>query len=72
MLHDAYQGDKNIITFKGDHNTARPKFFYSSASIFLYTTLRVEELLTDKTRFTEEELLTRKQEIRESKRQKRE
>lgn len=42
LLHDAYQGDKNLITFAGDHNTARPQFLYDSASIFLYTTLRCE------------------------------
>ena len=39
-LHDAYQGDKNMLKFDGDHNSNRPSFFYDSASIFLYTTLQ--------------------------------
>lgn len=72
LLHESYCGDKNLITFKGDHNTARPRFFYDSASIFLYTTLRCEELLNDKTKFTPEQMETRKKEIREQKRVKRE
>ena len=35
-LHEAYQGDKNLIRFEGDHNSNRPSFFYSSVSIFLH------------------------------------
>ena len=46
-LHDAYQGDKNFIKFEGDHNSARPTFFYDSASIFLFTTLQCGQLLTE-------------------------
>ena len=35
-LHDAYSGEKNFVTFDGDHNTARPELWYDQASIFLY------------------------------------
>jgi len=33
-LHDKYSGEKNLINFEGDHNTARPNFFYDSVYIF--------------------------------------
>ena len=44
-LHDAYAGDKDFITFKGDHNSVRPQQFYSSALIFLLRALRWEHQL---------------------------
>ncbi|GMH35675.1 hypothetical protein BSKO_03543 [Bryopsis sp. KO-2023] len=39
-LHEKYAGDKNIITFDGDHNSRRPQFFYHSASIFFHNVLQ--------------------------------
>ncbi|CAK0787805.1 hypothetical protein CVIRNUC_011027 [Coccomyxa viridis] len=42
-LHKAYAGDKNLITFEGDHNSHRPQFFYSSVLIFLSTVLQLDE-----------------------------
>lgn len=69
MLHDAYQGDKNFIKFEGDHNTARPQFFYDSASIFLYTTLQCDQLLSPATKFSPEVMLARKNEIRRKKKE---
>jgi len=36
---------KNFIKFDGDHNGARPEFWYDSALIFLLGVLRVEELV---------------------------
>ncbi|CAI5460660.1 unnamed protein product [Closterium sp. Yama58-4] len=36
QIHEAYAGDKNLITFAGDHNSHRPNFFYDSAAIFLH------------------------------------
>jgi dienelactone hydrolase len=38
-LYAAYPGDKNMITFDGTHNSARPAFFYDSVSIFFLNTL---------------------------------
>jgi len=35
-LCDAYAGDKNLITFDGDHNAHRPEFFVTSVIIFLH------------------------------------
>ena len=29
-LYERYSGDKNIITFGGDHNSPRPAFFFVS------------------------------------------
>lgn len=43
-LHAAYAGDKNLIAFSGDHNAARPQFFYDSVSIFLHTVMDVGRL----------------------------
>jgi hypothetical protein len=42
QLNDVYQGDKNLISIEGDHNSIRPRFFKDSAAIFFYNTLRVE------------------------------
>ncbi|TVU08143.1 hypothetical protein EJB05_41532 [Eragrostis curvula] len=38
-IHQAYAGDKNLIKFEGDHNSARPQFYYDSVSIFFYNVL---------------------------------
>jgi hypothetical protein len=38
-LHEAYAGDKNLVTFEGDHNSQRPSFFYDSVVIFFHNTL---------------------------------
>jgi len=46
QIYDAYKGDKNLVTFDGDHNELRPSFFLDSASIFLKTCMMVpDELL---------------------------
>jgi len=42
-LYNQYGGKRNIITFKGDHNSMRPKFFYDSVSIFFYNLLLDED-----------------------------
>lgn len=39
LLSKAYAGDKNIIKFDGDHNSARPQFYYDSVSIFFHNVL---------------------------------
>lgn len=38
------QGDKNIIEFEGDHNSARPRFYYDSISIFFINVLQPPDL----------------------------
>lgn len=40
-LHAAYAGDKNLVTFDGDHNSHRPAFFYASVLIFLHNVLQI-------------------------------
>lgn len=45
-LFEAHGADtKNFINFDGDHNGARPEFWYDSALIFLLGVLRVDELV---------------------------
>jgi len=45
QIYDAYAGDKNLVTFSGDHNTPREEFFFHSASIFLkFTMIRPSEM----------------------------
>lgn len=39
-LHEKYAGDKNLITFDGDHNTPRPQFFEDSVVIFFINSLQ--------------------------------
>lgn len=41
-LLEQYAGDKNLITFPGDHNSVRPQFFYSSVSIFFHNVLGIQ------------------------------
>jgi len=38
-LYEKYSGDKNLILLEGDHNSARPSFFYDSVAIFFHNTL---------------------------------
>jgi len=40
-LHERYAGDKNLVVVDGDHNTARPRFLFDSAGIFLQTCLQI-------------------------------
>jgi len=49
-----YAGDKNLITFEGDHQSARPKFFYDSVSIFISNNLLVDADFKDDNPFVEE------------------
>ena len=44
-LFAAYAGDKNLVTFGGDHNSHRAPFFYSSAVIFLHSALQCPQPL---------------------------
>ena len=39
VIHAKYAGDKNLVTFPGDHNSQRPQFFHSSALIWLQNTM---------------------------------
>jgi hypothetical protein len=39
-IHADYAGDKNLITFDGDHNSNRPAFYFGSCGIFLHNCLR--------------------------------
>jgi alpha/beta superfamily hydrolase len=43
-LFEEYQGEKNITSVDGDHNSVRPKYFKDSAAIFFYNSLQVENL----------------------------
>lgn len=47
-LHKAYAGDKNLITFEGDHNSHRPQFFYASVLIFLSNVLQLDEPMPER------------------------
>ena len=40
-IYQKYAGDKNILIVEGDHNSARPRYFFDSASIFLSNVLQV-------------------------------
>lgn len=46
-LMAAYAGDKNFITFRGDHNSVRPNFFYSSVLIFFHNVLQCPDELPE-------------------------
>ena len=39
VIHEKYAGDKNLVTFPGDHNSQRPQFFHASALIWLQNTM---------------------------------
>ena len=43
-LFDVYAGDKNVIYVDGNHNSARPRYFKDSASIFFYNALQLERI----------------------------
>ena len=43
-LYDIYAGDKNVIYVDGNHNSARPRYFRDSASIFFFNTLQCERM----------------------------
>ena len=43
-LYDIYAGDKNVIYVDGNHNSARPRYFRDSASIFFFNTLQCERI----------------------------
>lgn len=43
LIYQKYAGDKNVILVDGDHNSARPRFLFDSASIFLINCLQVPE-----------------------------
>ncbi|XP_051152814.1 uncharacterized protein LOC127266575 [Andrographis paniculata] len=42
-IFDAYEGDKNIIKFDGDHNSPRPQFYFDSICIFFNNVLQPPE-----------------------------
>ena len=44
-IYEEYAGDKNHVSFEGDHNELRPAFFLDSAAIFLTETLRIPDAL---------------------------
>ena len=44
IIFKLYAGDKNVIKFEGDHNSARPQFHYDSVSIFFYNVLHPPQL----------------------------
>lgn len=43
LIFDAFAGDKNLVTFEGDHNEMRPGFFLDSAAIFFTNVLRIPD-----------------------------
>ena len=43
MIYKAYSGDKNLVSFGGDHNELRPSFFIDSAIIFLSNVLNLHD-----------------------------
>eukprot|EP00344_Euplotes_crassus_P002808 CAMPEP_0197004600 /NCGR_PEP_ID=MMETSP1380-20130617/23854_1 /TAXON_ID=5936 /ORGANISM="Euplotes crassus, Strain CT5" /LENGTH=387 /DNA_ID=CAMNT_0042423445 /DNA_START=27 /DNA_END=1191 /DNA_ORIENTATION=+ len=44
-LHEKYAGDKNYISFEGDHNSTRPAFFDDSVVIFFINSLQVHNIV---------------------------
>lgn len=44
-LHEKYAGEKNIILFEGDHNSAWPEFFYNSVCIFFRNCMLIDQLI---------------------------
>ena len=43
LIFDEFAGDKNMVTFDGDHNDLRPDFFMDSACIFLKSVLMIPD-----------------------------
>ena len=66
-LYEVYEGDKRIIYVEGDHNTARPRFFRDSASIFFYNTLQVNFIKEISDNYKGFKFLIKNNEIEESK-----
>lgn len=54
-LHEKYSGDKNHITFEGDHNSPRPQFFMDSVAIFFINSLRVNDIVPKSMKITPKE-----------------
>lgn len=38
-IYERYAGDKQILLFDGDHNSARPYIWFNKAFLFLFNTL---------------------------------
>ena len=49
-LHEKYAGDKNYISFEGDHNSERPQFFDDSVTIFFINCLQVHQIVPQEKR----------------------
>ncbi len=47
LLRCAYGGDSNLITFRGDHNSMRPSFFYTSVRCFFHNVLQCSDASAD-------------------------
>ncbi|XP_074584750.1 uncharacterized protein LOC141840607 [Curcuma longa] len=50
-IFDAYNGDKNIIKFDGDHNSPRPQFYFDSITIFFHNVLAPPSSISDELYF---------------------
>ena len=50
-LFELYAGDKNIITFDGDHNSQRPDFYYDAVATFFYNCLISNDKELDKEKY---------------------
>ncbi|KAG6466446.1 hypothetical protein ZIOFF_075752 [Zingiber officinale] len=50
-IFDAYNGDKNIIKFDGDHNSPRPQFYFDSITIFFHNVLAPPSSISDERYF---------------------
>lgn len=44
-LYERYSGEKDYITFEGDHNSYRPQFFLEKVIVFFLNSLRVNEIV---------------------------
>jgi len=53
---EKYAGDRNIITFDGDHISHRPMFFYDSVCIFFNNNLNISTDFGDDNPYLEDEL----------------
>eukprot|EP00210_Caulerpa_lentillifera_P002484 g2381.t1 len=41
-LMERYAGDKNLISFPGDHNSRRTRFFYNSVTVFFHNVFKIQ------------------------------
>ncbi|MCQ2820946.1 MAG: alpha/beta fold hydrolase [archaeon] len=62
-LYAIYPGDKNVIYVEGDHNSARPRFFRDSASIFFYNTLQVAYIKEISDNYADFKFMIKKEDI---------